>query len=89
MLNLKHQGKSMWFWRANQTMDWYRHNSAETYQHQRQEQRSSWSGPALVSAKHQRYTGPQDQGGKGKDNDAWSTWKPQQHHKGWNWKGNQ
>ena len=81
----------MWFWRANQPMDWFRHNSGESYQQQRHEQRASWNGPTTVSLKHQRYTSPQDnQSGKGKDTDAWATWKQQQqYNKGWNWKNNQ
>jgi len=37
VLSVKLGGKDMWFWRANQTMDWFRHNSSEAYQHQRQE----------------------------------------------------
>ena len=88
VLNLKYQGKNMWFWRANQTMDWYRHNSAEAYQHHRQEQRSTWPGPVVVSSKHQWHSAPHDQGGKGQDADAWSNWNSQQQYKGRNWKAN-
>ena len=88
VLNLKHQGKNMWFWRANQTMDWFRHNSAEAYQHHRQEQRTNWPGPVLVSAKHQWHSGTNDQVGKGHDADAWSSWNSQQQYKGRNWKAN-
>ena len=91
VLNLKHQGKSMWFWRANQPMEWFRHNSSEAYQQQRHEQRSTWTGPTTVSLKHQRFNSPPgNQGGKAKDTDAWAGWNQQQHsNKGWNWKRNQ
>ena len=84
VLSLKLGGKDYWFWRANQTMDWFRHNSSEAYQNQRQEQRSKWTGPVHASAKHQ-WTGSQDHAGKGQDADAWANWSSQQHYKGRNW----